>query len=156
MALLFVSFLLWAAQCLGTAAAATLTGTQLAQLLAGSNSHPQLPGWRSDSPNPCADPQLEGQPWPGLVCDATSTDVLELQLQGANWHGTLPSAWAALTALERIHLDNNQLHGSLPAAWGALTALESLTAIGNRCELGCTSANARLRTPQPFLRCDMP
>jgi hypothetical protein len=70
--------------------------------------------------------ELGGQPLPEVF--GKGKDTLEaLLLYGRGFVGTLPSAWAELSSLRVIIVENNNLTGTLPPSWSALTGLVDLS-----------------------------
>lgn len=62
-------------------------------------------------------------PLPAIHCSDLSNN---------SFSGSLPQAWASLSALEDLNLGNNDLSGTLPPAWSALAGLQALELGWNR------------------------
>ena len=69
--------------------------------------------------------------WHGVSTDADGR-VAELDLDGKQLSGPIPSALGNLTNLERLNLWGNQLSGPIPSELGNLTNLERLSLWGNQ------------------------
>ena len=67
--------------------------------------------------------------WFGVICDATQSNVVAINLGGNNLVGTLP-ALSGLAALQTFNVFNNKLTGPIPSLTG-LTALRSIDVSGN-------------------------
>jgi Leucine-rich repeat (LRR) protein len=65
--------------------------------------------------------------WYGVACDATSSNVIFINLRGNHLVGTIPSEIGGLTALQGLYLDSNKLSGSIPTTVGSLSNLVELT-----------------------------
>ncbi|KDP25825.1 hypothetical protein JCGZ_22547 [Jatropha curcas] len=77
--------------------------------------------WKGN--DPCAD-------WVGITCIQGNITVVNFQHMGLT--GTISPAFASLTSLQRLFLDNNNLTGSIPQELTSLTALKELDLSNNQ------------------------
>lgn len=85
--------------------------------------------WTNNTNWLVGDPCLDN--WYGVVCDASNTNVTELNLGNNNLIGNLPAQIGQLIQLTRLNLYANQLSGALPVELGSLTNLISLALYNN-------------------------
>lgn len=63
---------------------------------------------------------------PVAWANLTALQSLSLSLNTPGSFGSLPSVWSALSALQRLRLSNASLVGTLPGSWGSLGNLTTL------------------------------
>ncbi|MFL6248588.1 MAG: fibronectin type III domain-containing protein [Thermoanaerobaculia bacterium] len=64
--------------------------------------------------------------WHGVGCDETQSNVIDIDLDGNQLSGTLPSSIRNFTKLQSLLVGSNNLHGPLPSQIGELSELEKL------------------------------
>ncbi|KAL3624732.1 hypothetical protein CASFOL_031400 [Castilleja foliolosa] len=70
---------------------------------------PALPGWTESGGDPC------GELWQGVVCDAVSSAITEITLNGANLEGELGESLVNFSSITKISMNNNLIRGSIPS-----------------------------------------
>ncbi|KAI3798319.1 hypothetical protein L1987_33590 [Smallanthus sonchifolius] len=73
--------------------------------------NPELLNWPEDGDDPCGPPR-----WPHVFC--SQSRVAQIQVQGMNLKGPLPSNLNQLSMLTNLGLQKNQFTGSLPSLKG--------------------------------------
>ncbi|KAI7746299.1 hypothetical protein M8C21_031525, partial [Ambrosia artemisiifolia] len=73
--------------------------------------YPPLPGWTASAGDPCA------EAWQGVVCDATMTNIISINVIGANLGGELGDTLGSFSSLQSIDLSNNAIGGSIPTSF---------------------------------------
>ena len=64
--------------------------------------------------------------WDGITAFSNTDGVTQLDLNGEELAGVIPTEMGQLTALTRLRLDDNDLTGEIPASLGDLSDLETL------------------------------
>ena len=71
--------------------------------------------------------------WETLIAEAgmQKSDMLDLSRQRLSPAGSLPEAWAGMTAMQELYLHNNFFKGLLPAEWASMTSMRRFYAPSN-------------------------
>ncbi|WJX61431.1 hypothetical protein P8452_46523 [Trifolium repens] len=64
--------------------------------------------------------------WRGITCNPMNQRVIELNLEGHQFHGFLSPHVGNLTLLQNLDLGNNSFYGKIPQALGQLLQLQNL------------------------------
>jgi hypothetical protein len=118
-------------------------------------------GWTSKSgwggSSPYCDTSNTANNWYGIMCATGTTNVISINLNNNNLHGTIPAAsLGVLTDLQSLILTgNSDLSGTLPSDMTALTQLSFVNIGSTDISGSITDAMANAWTKMTFFRADL-